>query len=146
NSEWNEPRTRCGATGDDGDNGQGDNRLSRPQEEAYLVAIVRTFLDAALGQSPSARDALAGQATILGQEAITARASFAESVEMLPLVEQPARSGFTVFGKYPFTQSADAYNASFFHATSGYVGVWQEADPSFFLPIPNASANPRFVA
>ena len=145
NAEWNEPRTRCGTTAEDGDNGEGTGRLTRGQQERYLVALVRTFLDAALGGSATARSALSGSALIEGQEGVIARASMAEKPTAIPLLNAPARTGFSFFGKYPFTNTVDAYNDSFFHATTGYVGVWEGVDAalgpaSLFLPVPEPVA------
>jgi hypothetical protein len=127
-----------------GDNGvgHGGDRLTRDEQEHYLLAITRTFLSATLSGSNAAREALAGNAAITGLEDVVVAPSFQDSFQLLR-----ASALDSQIAVYPFTQSPGAYNASFFHETSGYVVAWQSTPTSlgFALAGEEGAATPRFV-
>lgn len=144
NSEWNDAGQSCGQSQPDGDNGvgHGGDRLTRAEQEHYLLAITRTFLSATISDSHAAREALAGNAAISGLQDVVVAPSFQDSFELLRA--SPVDSQISA---YPFTQSAGAYNASFFHETSGYVVSWQSAPASFGFSLASGAeaVTPRFV-
>ena len=147
NSEWTQTIQDCG-TKEDGDNGQGngEQRLTRAAQESYFTAITRTFLAAVLDDHGGARSVLAGMRTIEGQGDVLAVAAYAESTRMVSLPARPESSGFSTLASYPFTQNANAYNRTFFHATDGYVAVWSEDDPRFTLTVDEPGEQPAYVA
>jgi hypothetical protein len=73
-------------------------------------------------------------------------ASYADSNLKLELPAAPNATGFTKIASYPFTQNANAYNRTFFHATSGYVGVWDDGDADLALSVDQSVAAPSYVA
>jgi hypothetical protein len=133
NSEWNDNYETCGVDHPDGNNGNGAERLSRAQQQRYLTGILRLFLDATFTASPLAHAALAGNAKIQNFDAYTVAASYAENTPGIDMPSSPTASGFSIFKKYSFAQSSSAYNETFFHQLSGYVGVLQASGASFEL-------------
>lgn len=116
NSEWTESFQYCGQSFPGGDNGQGngDDRLARDDQEAYLAAAFRTFLDATTRGDVRARWALQGHADIQGIEEIRLARAFGNATGTLPLPNSPTQSDMDSVGLYPFAQGGGAYNGTFF--------------------------------
>jgi len=110
-----------------------------------LQAVTRVFLDAALRANPAALRALAGNSVISEQEAIVT-ASLQGAAPWVALPNAPEPAGFAELGFFPFTQAAAAYNRSFFHETSGYVGVWQGTPGAFSVPVDASPTAPQAIA
>jgi hypothetical protein len=147
NSAWTQTINDCGAK-EDGDNGEanGEARLTRTAQEAYMVSITRTFLAATLEDHGGARSVLAGMRVIDALSDVLAVASYAESVDTMSLPERPDSVGFRTLASYPFTQNANAYNRTFFHATRGYVAVWDDEDARFTLTVAEQGVRPAYVS
>jgi dienelactone hydrolase len=146
NSEWNDASQSCDRAQPDGDNGvgHGSDRLTRVAQEHYLVAITHTFLEATLAASRTAREVLAGNARSRAFGDVVVAASFQDSLG----ASQPSASmaiGGGQLSAFPFSQSAGAYNSSFFHETSGYVASWQGLPVAFGFSANYATTRPRFV-
>jgi hypothetical protein len=144
NDHWNQPFESCDVAHPDGDNGigNGNDRLSREAQRAYLTRAVRLFLRATLDGDERARGALAGVVPVTGLDEAILWPSYSEGGPELALPDAPETSGFESFGKYFLGGGRDQYkDDSFFHSFlfQGYVGRF-ETQASFTLPVDSAPA------
>lgn len=139
NTEWHDSGLVNGYVKPGGDDGidNGENRLTAEVQRKYTTTMARAFFDAVLGGVPGMREIVAGTAPVSGLDGLRIWPSFTDRQDYIQLPTGPSATGFDTFGAYAFVEAgAETFNGSFFHDTSGYVGVWSEPRPELQIAQP----------